>query len=91
MSVSSVDVIERMLHKVNERLKELAIEDLEDAQRILKSHLQLLPAQLTVDDGARLAAQLPIIHRAASSSASVTWRPRNRVATSAARAASSRS
>jgi hypothetical protein len=93
MSVSSVDVIERMLGKINERLKELieelAIEDLEDAQRILKSHLQLLPAQLTVDDGA-LTAPLPIILRAASSSASVTWRPRNRVAPSP-RAALSRS
>ena len=48
-----------------------------------------LPDQLTVDDGA-LTAPLPITLRAASSSASVTWRPRIRVAPSP-RAALSRS
>jgi uncharacterized protein (DUF2267 family) len=94
MSVSSVDLMERMLGKINERLKELieelAIEDLEDVQRILESDLQLLPDQLTVDEGA-LTAQVPIVLRGAANSAPVTLRGRTRVATSAARAASSRS
>lgn len=47
MSVSSVDLIERTLGKINERLEELieecAIVDLEDAHRILKSDLSSHP------------------------------------------------
>jgi uncharacterized protein (DUF2267 family) len=69
MSLRSVDAIERTVHKTNEWLKELteelAIEDREDAWRILKSYLQLLRDELTVDEGAQLAAQLPLILRGA--------------------------
>jgi uncharacterized protein (DUF2267 family) len=57
------------VHKTNEWLKqlseELEIEDREDAWRILKSYLQLLRDQLTVNEGAQLGAQLPIILRGA--------------------------
>jgi uncharacterized protein (DUF2267 family) len=65
ISLSSVDAIERTVHKMNEWHEELAqeraIEDLEDARAILNSYLQLLRDQLTVDEGARL----PIILRGA--------------------------
>jgi uncharacterized protein (DUF2267 family) len=69
MSLRSVDAIERTVHKTNEWLRELseelALDDREDAWRILKSYLQLLRDQLTIDEGAQLAAQLPLLLRGA--------------------------
>jgi hypothetical protein len=55
MSVPSVDAIERTVHKANRWLSELTeegTEDREEAWRILKSYLQLLRDQLTIDEGA---------------------------------------
>jgi uncharacterized protein (DUF2267 family) len=69
MSLQSVDAIERTVHKTNrwlsELTEELGTEDQEKAWRILKSYLQLLRDQLTIDEGAQLAAQLPVILRGA--------------------------
>jgi uncharacterized protein (DUF2267 family) len=67
MSVGSVDAIERSVHKTNEWLHqleaELGTEDREDAWRVLRAYLQLLRDQLTVDEAAQLAAQLPLVLR----------------------------
>jgi uncharacterized protein (DUF2267 family) len=68
MSVRSVDSIERSVHKTNEWLSELAAEldqGREDAWRILKAFLQILRDELTVDEAAQLAAQLPLVLRGA--------------------------
>jgi uncharacterized protein (DUF2267 family) len=69
MTLSSVDGIERSVHKTNRWLSELAdepgIEDREEAWRILRAYLQLLRDQLTVDEAAQLAAQLPMVLRGA--------------------------
>src|ERR1700704_6494643 len=67
MSVGSVDAIERSVHKTNEWLHqpgaERGTEDREDAWRVLRAYLQLLRDQLTVDEAAQLAAQLPMVLR----------------------------
>jgi uncharacterized protein (DUF2267 family) len=65
MSLSSVDGIERSVHKTNRWISELAnelgIEDREEAWRVLRAYLRLLRDQLTVDEAAHLAAQLPMV------------------------------
>jgi uncharacterized protein (DUF2267 family) len=67
MSVRSVDSIERSVHKTNEWLSELAAElgteNREDAWRVLRTYLKLLRDQLTIDEAAQLAAQLPLVLR----------------------------
>jgi uncharacterized protein (DUF2267 family) len=69
MTLSSVDGIERSVHKTNRWLSELAdelgTEDREEAWRIVRAYLQLLRDQLTVDEAAQLAAQLPTVLRGA--------------------------
>ncbi|MEA2129183.1 MAG: hypothetical protein QOJ85_2074 [Solirubrobacteraceae bacterium] len=69
MSLRSVDSIERSVHKTNEWLKDLTAEldddNREDAWRILKAYLQTLRDELTVDEAAQLAAQLPLVLRGA--------------------------
>jgi uncharacterized protein (DUF2267 family) len=69
MSTSSVDAIERSIHKTNEWLNELAedpaIADKEEAWRVLRGYLQVLRDQLVVDEAAQLAAQLPMVIRGA--------------------------
>jgi uncharacterized protein (DUF2267 family) len=68
MSVRSVDSVERSVHKTNAWLNDLAAElgqDREDAWRILKAFLQVLRDELTVDEAAQLAAQLPLVLRGA--------------------------
>jgi uncharacterized protein (DUF2267 family) len=69
MSLSSVDGIERSVHKTNQWLKELASElggeDREDAWRVLRAYLQVLRDELTVEEAAQLAAQLPLVLRGA--------------------------
>jgi uncharacterized protein (DUF2267 family) len=65
----SVDSIERSVHKTNEWLSELAAElgteDREVAWRHFRAYLQLLRDQLTIDEAAQLAAQLPLVLRGA--------------------------
>jgi uncharacterized protein (DUF2267 family) len=67
MSVSSVDTIDRTVHKTNEWVAQLANElgtdDRESAWRVLKAYLQLLRDRLTIDESAHLAAQLPHLLR----------------------------
>jgi uncharacterized protein (DUF2267 family) len=67
--IRSVDSIERGVQKTNEWLSQLAAElggeDREDAWRILKGYLQTLRDELTVDEAAQLAAQLPLVVRGA--------------------------
>lgn len=67
MSVSSVDSVERTVHKTNEWIKDLAGElgtdDREAAWRVLRAYLQVLRDRLTVDEAAQLAAQLPHLLR----------------------------
>jgi uncharacterized protein (DUF2267 family) len=69
MSIRSVDAIERSVHKTNAWLKELVDElrngDREDAWRVLRGYLQLLRDELTIDEAAQLAAQLPMVVRGA--------------------------
>ena len=69
MSLSSADGIERSVHKTNEWLAQLQRElpwaDREEAWRALRAYLQLLRDQLTVDEAAQLAAQLPLVVRGA--------------------------
>jgi uncharacterized protein (DUF2267 family) len=69
MTLSSVDGIERSVHKTNRWLSELSeelgTEDREEAWRALRAYLQLLRDQLTVDEAAQLAAQLPTVLRGA--------------------------
>jgi uncharacterized protein (DUF2267 family) len=69
MSLRSVDSIERSVHKTNEWLKEMAaelgIDDRDDAWRLLRAYLQVLRDELTVDEAAQLAAQLPTVLRGA--------------------------
>jgi uncharacterized protein (DUF2267 family) len=69
MSIRSADAIERSVHKTNQWLKELeeelGIDDREDSWRILRSYLQVLRDQVTIDEGAQLAAQLPLVLRGA--------------------------
>jgi uncharacterized protein (DUF2267 family) len=67
MSIRSVDSIERSVHKTNEWLSEMAEElgtdSREQAWRGLRAYLQLLRDQLTIDEAAQLAAQLPMVLR----------------------------
>lgn len=67
--IRSVDSIERSVHKTNEWLSELADElghdDREAAWRSLRAYLQVLRDELTLDEGAQLAAQLPLVVRGA--------------------------
>jgi uncharacterized protein (DUF2267 family) len=69
MSIRSVDALERSIHKTNQWLSELAAElgseDREEAWRVLRAYLQLLRDQVTVDEAAQLAAQLPLVLRGA--------------------------
>jgi uncharacterized protein (DUF2267 family) len=68
MSVSTVDSIERSVHKTNEWLHEMADElgtEREEAWRLLRAYLQVLRDELTVDEAAQLAAQLPTVLRGA--------------------------
>jgi uncharacterized protein (DUF2267 family) len=69
MSIKSVDAVERSVHKTNEWVKamaaELGIDDREDAWRLLRTDLQVLRDELTVDEAAQLAAQLPMVLRGA--------------------------
>jgi uncharacterized protein (DUF2267 family) len=69
MSIRSVDSVERSVHKTNEWLKQMAAElgneDREDAWRLLKAYLQVLRDELTADEAAQLAAQLPTVLRGA--------------------------
>jgi uncharacterized protein (DUF2267 family) len=69
MTVHSVDSIDRSVHKTNEWLAdleaELGIDDRKDAWRILRAYLQLLRDQLTIDEAAQLAAQLPLVLKGA--------------------------
>jgi uncharacterized protein (DUF2267 family) len=68
MSVSTVDSIERSVHKTNEWLHEMADElgiGRDEAWRLLRAYLQALRDELTVDEAAQLAAQLPTVLRGA--------------------------
>jgi uncharacterized protein (DUF2267 family) len=69
MSLASADAVERSVHKTNEWLNgirdELGQEDREEAWRILKADLQVLRDQLTIDEAAQFAAQLPLVLRGA--------------------------
>jgi uncharacterized protein (DUF2267 family) len=68
MSVSTVDSIERSVHKTNEWLHEMADElgiERDEAWRLLRAYLQVLRDELTVDEAAQLAAQLPTVLRGA--------------------------
>jgi uncharacterized protein (DUF2267 family) len=69
MSIQSVDAIERSVHKTNEWVKamagELGIDDREDAWRLLRADLQVLRDELSIDEAAQLAAQLPMVLRGA--------------------------
>jgi uncharacterized protein (DUF2267 family) len=69
MTVHSVDSIDRSVHKTNEWLSDLAAElgseDRKEAWRVLRAYLQTLRDQLTVDEAAQLAAQLPLVIRGA--------------------------
>jgi uncharacterized protein (DUF2267 family) len=69
MSVHSVDSIDRSVHKTNEWLSDLAealgTDDRKEAWRVLRAYLQLLRDQVTIDEAAQLAAQLPLVLRGA--------------------------
>jgi uncharacterized protein (DUF2267 family) len=69
MSIQSVDAVERSVQKTNEWVKamaaELGIVDREDAWRLLRADLQVLRDELTIDEAAQLAAQLPMVLRGA--------------------------
>jgi uncharacterized protein (DUF2267 family) len=68
MSVQSVDGVERSVHKTNDwlsDLEELLGVNREEAWRILKAFLQVLRDELTLDEAAHLAAQLPLVLRGA--------------------------
>jgi uncharacterized protein (DUF2267 family) len=69
MSLTSADAVERSVHKTNEWLSQLAAEleteNREYAWRVLRAYLQLLRDELTLDEGAQLAAQLTTVLRGA--------------------------
>jgi uncharacterized protein (DUF2267 family) len=69
MSLRSADSIERSVHKTNEWLSDLAAqlgtEDRNEAWRLMRAYLRLLRDQLTIDEAAQLAAQLPMVLRGA--------------------------
>jgi uncharacterized protein (DUF2267 family) len=67
MTVASVHSVERTVHKTNEWLNdlaaELALDDRDDAWRILRGYLHVVRDRLTLDEGAQLAAQFPHLVR----------------------------
>jgi uncharacterized protein (DUF2267 family) len=67
MATSSVDPVERNVHKATEWLadlaRELGTQDREEAWRLLRAYLQTLRDRLTLDEAAQLAAQLPHLLR----------------------------
>jgi uncharacterized protein (DUF2267 family) len=67
MTLASVDAVQRSVQKTNEWLAdldaELGRENREEAWRILRGYLQVLRERLTVEEGAHLAAQLPLLLR----------------------------
>jgi uncharacterized protein (DUF2267 family) len=67
MSLSSVDSVERTVHKTNEWLADLAGElgtdDRDEAWRVFRAYLQLVRDRLTLDEAAQLSAQLPHLLR----------------------------
>ena len=64
---SRVDIIDRSVEKahiwVNDVAEELSTEDSHHAYRVLRAFLHALRDHLTVDEAAKLAAQLPIFVR----------------------------
>jgi uncharacterized protein (DUF2267 family) len=64
---SRVDIIDRSVEKahiwVNDVAEELSTEDSHQAYRVLRAFLHALRDHLTVDEAAKLAAQLPIFVR----------------------------
>jgi uncharacterized protein (DUF2267 family) len=67
MSTIRLDIIDRSVEKahiwINDVAEELGTEDEQRAYRVLRSFLQALRDHLTVDQAAKLAAQLPIFVR----------------------------
>jgi uncharacterized protein (DUF2267 family) len=67
MSTIRLDIIDRSVEKahvwINDVAEELGTEDEQRAYRVLRSFLHALRDHLTVDQAAKLAAQLPIFVR----------------------------
>ena len=67
MTTTRVDLIDRSVEKahiwINDMADELGIEDNHRAYRVLRSFLHALRDHLTVDEAAKLAAQLPTFLR----------------------------
>ncbi len=67
MTVARVDVLDRSVEKahvwINDLAEELGSEDRQHAYRVLRAYLHALRDQLSVDEAAQLAAQLPIFIR----------------------------
>ncbi len=67
MAVTRVDIIDRSVEQahvwINEVAEELGTEDLHEAYRVLRAFLHALRDHLPVNEGAQLAAQLPIFVR----------------------------
>jgi uncharacterized protein (DUF2267 family) len=65
--VTRVDIIDRSVEKahiwINDVAAELSTEESHHAYRVLRAFLHALRDQLTVDEAAKLAAQLPIFVR----------------------------
>jgi uncharacterized protein (DUF2267 family) len=67
MTTTRVDIIDRSVEKahvwINDTAEELATDDNQRAYRVLRAFLHALRDHLTVDEAAKLAAQLPIFVR----------------------------
>jgi uncharacterized protein (DUF2267 family) len=66
MATANVTALARSVQKTKDWLEELAGElgvDDDEAWRMLRAYLQVLRDRLTLDEGARLAAQLPQVLR----------------------------
>jgi len=67
MTTTRVDIIDRSVEKahiwINDMAAELSTEDSQHAYRVLRAFLHALRDHLTVDEAAKLAAQLPIFVR----------------------------
>lgn len=67
MTTTRVDIIDRSVEKaqiwINDMAEELGTEDSQRAYRVLRAFLHALRDHLTVDEAAKLAAQLPIFVR----------------------------
>jgi uncharacterized protein (DUF2267 family) len=67
MTTTRVDIIDRSVEKahiwINDVAAELSTEDSHHAYRVLRAFLHALRDHLSVDDAAKLAAQLPIFVR----------------------------